>query len=58
MKSTADKRKEMSRVSRQSDKIDFHSYVSVEETLTGAKTPLPDSPAKPPSKKGKADDDI
>lgn len=48
----------MSRVSRESDKMDFHSYVSVDKTLTGAKTPLPDSPAKPPSKKGKADDDI
>ncbi|ROL32992.1 hypothetical protein DPX16_5887 [Anabarilius grahami] len=54
MKSTADKRKE---TSRQSDKMDFHSYGSVEESLAGAKTPLPDSPAKPPSKKGKADDD-
>ncbi|XP_016315473.1 uncharacterized protein LOC107668194, partial [Sinocyclocheilus anshuiensis] len=32
-------------------------YGAVEETLAGAKTPLPDSPAKPPSKKGKADDD-
>lgn len=58
MKSTADKRKDMSRVSRQSDKMDFHNYVSVEETLPGARTPLSDSPAKPPSKKGKADDDI
>ncbi|ROK74157.1 hypothetical protein DPX16_22298 [Anabarilius grahami] len=57
MKSTADKRKEMLRVSRQSDKMDFHNYGSVKETLAGAKTPLPDSPAKPPSKKGKADDD-
>lgn len=56
MKSTADKRKEMSRVSRQSDKMDFHNY-TVEDTLAGAKSPLPDSPAKPPPKKGKADDD-
>ncbi|ROL42866.1 hypothetical protein DPX16_0173 [Anabarilius grahami] len=47
----------MSRVSRQSDKMDFHNYGSVEEPLAGAKTPLPDSPAKPPPKKGKADDD-
>lgn len=51
MKSTADKRKDISR------KMDYHNYASVEESLTGAKTPLPDSPSKPPSKKGKSDDD-
>ncbi|RXN10787.1 hypothetical protein ROHU_030418 [Labeo rohita] len=48
----------MLRTSQHFDKIDFHSYAATGETLSGAKTPLPDSPAKPPSKKGKADDDI
>ncbi len=40
--------------------MDFHSYASnvTGETRSGAKTPPPDSPAKPPSKKGKSDDDI
>ncbi len=50
----------MSRISQHSDKMDFHSYASniTGETLSGAKTPPPDKPAKPPSKKGKTDDDI
>ncbi len=63
MKSTTDRRRDMSRISQHSDKMDVHSYASnvkanvTGETLSGAKTP-PDSPAKPPSKKGKTDDDI
>ncbi len=64
MKSTTDRRRDMSRISQHSDKMDFHSYASnvkanvTGETLSGAKTPPPDRPAKPPSKKGKTDDDI
>ncbi|KAA0703718.1 hypothetical protein E1301_Tti000635 [Triplophysa tibetana] len=58
MKSAADKRKEkeMSRVSRVSDNGSFHSYSSLGEILLS--TPLPESPGKPPSKKGKAEDDV
>lgn len=44
----------MSRASRVSDNGSFHSYSSPGEILLS--TPLPESPGKPPLKKGKAED--
>ncbi|XP_055041648.2 LINE-1 retrotransposable element ORF1 protein [Misgurnus anguillicaudatus] len=57
MKSAADKRKEkeMSRASRVSENVNLHSYSSPGDILLS--TPFPESPGKPPSKKGKAEDD-
>ncbi|ROL41441.1 hypothetical protein DPX16_6839 [Anabarilius grahami] len=57
MKSVADKRKEkeMLRATRVSDNVSHHSYASPGEILLS--TSFPESPGKPPTKKGKAEDD-
>ncbi|XP_016418701.1 uncharacterized protein LOC107748441, partial [Sinocyclocheilus rhinocerous] len=57
MKSAADKRKggETPRASRVSSIVDVHSYASPGDTFLS--TPFLESPGKPPSKKGRAEDD-